>query len=140
MEGAAGSRGFGELLRAVVRDGADLLRHETRLARLELASVAGHVARGSAQVMLGAVLLLLGGLSLIAGLVLLAGDQWLPRDRYWLAALIAAAIAAAIALWLAARGRSALKPASLMPVQTLETLKEDKEWLKHPRMSGGTSS
>lgn len=122
------------------RDGAELLRHETRLARLELASVAGHVARGSAQVTLGVVLLLLGGLSLIAGLVLLAGDQWLPRDSYWLAALIVVVIATGVALWLAARGRSALKPAALLPVQTIETLKEDREWLKHPRTSGGTSS
>ena len=136
----AGSRGFGDLFRSFARDGADLLSQEARLARIELTSVAGHVARGSAQVMLGVVLLLLGGLALIAGLVLLAGDQWLPRDSYWLAALLVVAIAGGVALWLAARGRSALKPAALMPVQTLETLKEDKEWLKHQRMSGGTSS
>ena len=136
----AGSRGFGDLLRAIARDGADLLRHEARLARLELTEVAGSVARGSAQVMVGVVLLLLGSLSLIAGLVLLAGDQWLPRDSYWLASAIVVAIALVIALWLARRGRSALEPAALMPVHTLETLKEDKEWLKHPRMSGGTSS
>lgn len=136
----AGPRGFGELLRAFARDGADLLRSEARLARLELVSVASHVARGSAQVMLGVVLLLLGGLSLISGLVLLAGDQWLPRDRYWLAALLFAVIAAGVALWLGARARSALNPAALLPVQTLETLKEDKEWLKHQRKSGATSS
>jgi hypothetical protein len=136
----AGSRGFGDLFRAFARDGADLLNQEAKLARLEIGSVAGQVARGSAHVMLGVVLLLLGGLSLIAGLVLLAGDQWLPRDSYWLAALVIVMIAAGIALWLAARGRSALRPAALMPVQTLETLKEDKEWLKHQRMSGETSS
>lgn len=136
----AGSRGFGDLIRAIVRDGADLLRHEARLVRLELTDVASRVAWGSAQVMVGAVLLLLGTLSLIAGLVLLVGDQWLPRDSYWLAALLVVALAAAVAGWLAARGRSALKPAALMPVHTLETLKEDKEWLRHPRMSGGTSS
>jgi hypothetical protein len=136
----AGSRGFGDLFRAFARDGADLLNQEAKLARLEIGSVAGHIARGSAHVMLGVVLLLLGGLSLIAGLVLLAGDQWLPRDSYWLAALVVVMIAAGIALWLAARGRSALRPAALMPVQTLETLKEDKEWLKHQRMSGETSS
>ena len=136
----AGSRGFADLVRAFARDGGDLLRHETRLARLELTSVASHVARGSAEVTLGVVLLLLGGLSLISGLVLLVGDQWLPRDRYWLAALLVVVVAAGVAAWLAARGRSALKPEALMPVHTLESLKEDKEWLKHPRKSGGTSS
>ena len=139
MENAS-SRGFGDLFRAFARDGADLLRQEASLARLEIGGVAGHVARGSAYVMLGAVLLLLGSLSLIAGLVLLAGDQWLPRDSYWLAALVVVMVAAGVALWLGARARTALKPAALMPVQTLETLKEDKEWLKHQRMSGGTSS
>lgn len=136
----AGSRGFADLVRAFAHDGGDLLRHEARLARLELTSVASHVARGSAEVTLGVVLLLLGGLSLIAGLVLLVGDQWLPRDSYWLAALLVVVVGTAVAMWLAVRGRSVLKPAALMPVQTLETLKEDKEWLKHPRKSGGTSS
>jgi uncharacterized membrane protein YqjE len=136
----AGSRGFADLVRAFARDGGDLLRQEARLARLELTSVASHVARGSAQVTLGVVLLLLGGLSLVAGLVLLVGDQWLPRDRYWLAALLVVVVAGAVAMWLAARGTSALRPAALMPVHTLESLKEDREWLKHPRMSGGTSS
>lgn len=136
----AGSRGFADLVRAFARDGGDLLRQEARLARLELTSVASHVARGSAQVTLGVVLLLLGGLSLIAGLVLLVGDQWLPRDRYWLAALLVVVVAGAVAMWLAARGKSALRPDALMPVHTLESLREDKEWLKHPRMSGGTSS
>lgn len=136
----AGSRGFGELLRAFARDGADLLRQEARLARLEITHVASHVARGSALVTLGVVLLLLGGLSLISGLVLLVGDQWLPRDSYWLAALLVVVVATATAAWLAARGRAALTPAALMPVHTLETLKEDREWLRHPRRSGGTSS
>jgi uncharacterized membrane protein YqjE len=136
----AGSRGVADLVRAFARDGGELLRQEARLARLELTSVAGHVARGSAQVTLGVVLLLLGALSLIAGLVLLVGDQWLPRDRYWLAALLVVVVAGAAAAWLAARGRSALRPGALMPIHTLETLKEDREWLKHPGMSGGTSS
>ena len=136
----AGSPRFSELLRAFARDGGDLLRQEARLARLEITNVASHVARGSALVTLGVVLLLLGGLSLISGLVLLVGDQWLPRDRYWLAALLMVVVATAAALWLAARGRSALTPAALMPVNTIETLREDKEWLKHPRKSGGTSS
>lgn len=134
------SRGVGDLLRAIARDGAELLRHEARLARLEFTEIVGHVARGSAEVMVGVVLLLLGALSLIAGLVLLVGDQWVPRDSYWLAALLLVVIAGGVAAWLAARGRAALRPAALMPVHTLETLKEDTEWLKHPRTSGGTSS
>ncbi|NUP56800.1 MAG: phage holin family protein, partial [Gemmatimonadaceae bacterium] len=45
-----------------------------------------------------------------------------------------------IAAWLAKRGRSMLSPAALAPHETVATLKEDKEWLKHPLTSGATSS
>jgi hypothetical protein len=85
------------------------------------------------------VLLLLGGLALAAGVVLLAGDQWLPRDLYWLGALVVTVIAGAIAALLARRGMRHLSPAQLVPDQTVETLKEDREWLKRRLKSGETS-
>lgn len=132
------SRSFGDLLRDLARGSADLLRGEVKLARLELAEIATNVGRGSAQVALGGVLLLLGGLSLAVGIVLLAGDQWLPRDRYWLAALLIMIITGALAGWLAKRGLKQLSPSQLAPDQTVETLKEDTEWLKRQLTSGAT--
>ena len=132
-------RGFGELLRGLARDGSELVRGELRLARVELSSVARQIGLGTAQTALGAVLLLLGGLTLASGLVLLVGDQWLPRDRYWLAALVFVVVAGGIAAWLGRRGMSELAPARLVPEQTLETLREDKEWLKHQLKSGARS-
>jgi hypothetical protein len=134
------TRGFGALLRDLAHGSADLLRHEVRLARLELAAIATDVSRGTALVAVGGVLLLLGGLSFASGLVLLAGDQWLPRDRYWLAALVVMAISGGTAAWFARRGLSRLSPQQLAPDQTVETLKEDKEWLKQQLTSGATSS
>lgn len=136
----ARSRSFGELLRDLAHGSADLLRGEIRLARIELAAIATNVARGAAQVALGAVLLLLGSLSLATGIVLVAGDQWLPRDRYWLAALALLVITGALAVLFARRGIARLSPSALVPDQTLETLKEDKEWLKRQLTSGATSS
>jgi len=133
-------RGFGELLRELATGSADLFRAEITLARLELTAIASGVGRGTAQVALGGVLLLLGGLSLAAGLVLLAGDQWVPRDRYWLAALVIMVITGGLAGWLAKRGLSRLSPTELAPDQTLETLKEDKEWLKQQLKSGARSN
>ena len=135
-----GSRAFADILRDLARDGADLVRGEVRLARLELEEIAGGVARGSAQVSLGVVLVALGGLTLATGLVLLAGDQWLPRDRYWLAALVVVAVMGVASALLARRGMAALSPSALVPAETIETLKEDKEWLKHQLKSGATSS
>jgi uncharacterized membrane protein YqjE len=134
------SRGFGDLLKDFAHGSTELFRNEIRLARIELTEIAATSARGSVLVALGAVLLLLGSLSFAAGLILLAGDQWLPRDRYWLAALIALAFTGAIAGWFAKRGLAHLSPSRLAPDQTLETLKEDKEWLKQQLTSGATSS
>ena len=133
------SRSFGELLRDLAHGGAQLLRDEIRLARIELTQIAGASARGTASVAFGAVLLLLGALTLASGMVLLIGDQWLPRDRYWLAALIALVITASLAGWFAKRGLAQLSPSRLAPDDTIETLKEDKEWLKRQLTSGATS-
>lgn len=128
------------MLRDLAHGSADLLRGESKLARLELAEIATHVARGAAQVALGGTLLLLGGLSLAAGVILLAGDQWLPSDRYWLAALVVMIVTGALAGWWAKRGLTQLSPSELTPDQTVETLREDKEWLKQQLTSGATSS
>jgi uncharacterized membrane protein YqjE len=134
------TRSLGELLRDLAHGGADLLRHEVKLARLELTDVATNVGRGAGLVALGGVLLLLGCLSLAAGIVLLAGDQWLPNDQYWVAALVVMIITGALAFWLMNRGRARLTPAQLMPEQTVQTLREDKEWLKRQLTSDATSS
>ena len=134
-----GRRGLGALLRDLAEGSAELVRGEVRLARLELGAVVGAAGRGTAFVATGGVLLLLGALAAITGLVLLIGDQWLPRDLYWLAALLVALITGGVAAWLAMRGRAALSPSALAPHETVSTLKEDKEWLKQRLTSGATS-
>jgi len=141
MDGAFDrTRGFGALLRDLANGSAELLRAEVTLARMELTSITANVGRGTAQVALGGVMLLLGGLSLFAGVILLIGDQWLPRDRYWLAALVVMLLTGALAAVFVRRGLTQLSPARLAPDQTVQTLKEDKEWLKQQLTSGGTSS
>ena len=137
---ADGRRGLGVLLRDLAEGSAELVRGEVRLARIELGGVATSAGRGTAFVAVGGVLLLLGTLATFTGLVLLIGDQWLPRDLYWVAALLFALITGGVAAWFAHRGRSLLSPAALAPHETVASLKEDKEWLKHPLRSGATSS
>jgi hypothetical protein len=135
-----GRRTLAALLRDLAEGSASLVRGEIRLARLELSTAAGAAARGTAFIAVGGMLLLLGTLALFTGLVLLIGDQWLPRDLYWVAALIFALITGGLAAWFAHRGRTMLSPSALAPHETVATLKEDKEWLTHPLTSGATSS
>ena len=130
---------LGALLRDLAEGSSSLIRQELRLVRLELTEMLGAMATGAALIVSGSVFLLLGGLSLLTGLILLGADQWL-RDRYWLAALIALAIAGTLAVFFMSRGMALLSPKRLAPEQTVATLKEDTAWLKQRLTSGATSS
>lgn len=132
------ARGLGDLVRELADGGAALVRNEVRLAKLEASDLARSVGKGTAWVAAGGVLLLLGTLAFVIGLIVLAGDQWL-RDHVWLAALVVLVLALVAAAVLARRGMALLSPANLAPDQTVETLKEDKEWLKRRLTSGATS-
>lgn len=132
--------GIGALVRDLADGSATLIRDESKIARIEVSQVVKGIATGTGFVAVGGVLALLGGLSLLAGVILLIGDQWLPRDLYWVAALIVLVVTGGIALMFMKRGLSMLSPASLAPDQTVETLKEDKEWLKRQMTSGATSN
>ena len=135
-----GRRSIGTLLRDLAEGSATLVRDEVRLARLEIGGVAAGIGKGTAWIATAAVLALLGSLCLIAGIVLLIGDQWLPADLYWVAALILLVITGGIAAWFAKRGMALLSPSQLAPHETVTTLKEDKEWLKQQLRSGATSN
>ena len=126
-----GQRSMGNLLRDLAEGSASLVRNEARLARVEVTTMLGAAGTGTAAIAVGGVLALLGVLAFFTGLVLLPGDQWL-RDQYWLAALIVTLVAGGIAAWFAKQGLALLSPRQLAPDETIASLKEDKEWLKHP--------
>jgi len=140
IDGQNGRQSFAALLHDLVEESTTLVRDEIKLGRIELAQIAVAIGKGSAFVAMGAVFALLGTLALFTGIVLLIGDQWLPADLYWVAALLILLITGGLAAWLAKRGMSLLSPSELAPTETVTTLKEDKEWLKQRLTSGATSS
>lgn len=139
-DGLDGRRGIVTLLHDLVEGSTTLIRDEFKLAKIEIAEVARAIGTGTAFVAVGASLALLGTLALFTGIVLLVGDQWLPADLYWVAALLVLVITGGLAAWLAKRGLSLLTPSELAPNETVTTLREDKEWLKQQLTSGATSS
>jgi len=140
VEARDGRRSIGALLRDLAEGSATLVRSEVRLAKIEVGEAVSAIGTGTALVATGAVLALLGGLSVLAGIVLLIGDQWLPADLYWVAALIVFLITGGLAAWFAKHGLAIVSPSQLEPRDTMTTLKEDKEWLKQRLTSGATSS
>jgi len=106
------------------------IRWEYSVARGEVGAIVRALGTGTALAATGAVFGLLGLFTLLTGVVLLIGDQWLPRDRYWLAALLVAVVAALVAWTFARRGMRSLAPRELVPRETIETLREDARLLK----------
>jgi len=139
-DGRDNRRGFATLLHELVEESTGLVRDEFKLAKIEISEMARGIGKGTGFVATGAVLALLGTLALLTGVVLLVGDQWLPADLYWVAALLVLVITGGLAAWLAKRGMSLLSPSELAPDETVTTLREDKEWLKQQLTSGATSS
>ncbi len=122
------STSVGELIGEISDDLSKLFRQEVELAKAEVRQEA--TKAGKAAGMLGggafagwfAVLFL--SFAIVWGLDNFMGTGW--------AALIVAVVWGIVAAVLAANGRKKLKDVDPMPRRTVETLKEDAQWLKNP--------
>lgn len=117
-----------DLLRRLAQESADLVRHEVNLARLELKETAREMARQSVKLTIGIGLLAVGGLALTAFLILVVG--LLLGGAYWAGALIVGAIFAIVGGLMAKSAVNDMKKQELKPEETIETLKEDRQWLR----------
>jgi uncharacterized membrane protein YqjE len=123
---------IGELVKQLASETTTLVRQELELAKAEMREKAGKAGPGFGMIGAagGVALLALGALT---AFFILALDGVLPN---WLAALIVAIVYGAIAAVLYMRGKQKVDDAgSPAPRQTIETLKEDVEWAKHPTTS-----
>ena len=118
---------LGDLFRQLAQDSATLVRQEMALAKAELRENVNSVARDTAKIAVGAVVAAVGALVMVAFLVLLLGDV---VGKYWAGALIVGVLFVAIGAFLAMGAMKRLKKDTLAPEQTLQTLKEDKQWLQ----------
>ena len=119
----------GQLMGEIAADFSSLIRKEVELAKAEIVGTAAKAGKG-AGLLGGAgyaahMLALFGSLALVFGIGDATGLGW--------AALIVTGLWALVAAVLAAKGRSTLRSVSPKPEQTVESLKEDAEWVRHPR-------
>jgi hypothetical protein len=123
-----GEVSIGELIGNISNDLSQLFRQEVELAKEELrqeaskAGKAGGMLGGAAFAGYLAVVLL--SFALVFGLSNVIDPGW--------AALIVAVIWAAVGGVLYANGRKRLKTVDPVPRRTVDTLKEDAQWLKNP--------
>ena len=120
-------RSLGDLFSDLSRETTTLVRQEVQLAKAELTKSATEAARGIGMLVAGGAVAYAGLLFLLLAIVFgLIEAGW----DAWLSALVVGLVVVAIGAVLVLRARESLKPANLAPRRTLETLKEDQEWVK----------
>jgi hypothetical protein len=117
---------FGELLGELANNSAALVRDEIELAKQEMREKVTVLRSGAVTIAIGGLLGLVALLTLTAAAV--AGLAHVMDTA--LAALLVGVVLAAVGGSIAFMGIGRLKRTSLKPKQTIETLEEDKEWLK----------
>jgi uncharacterized membrane protein YqjE len=123
-----GEQSVGTLLSTITSDVQQLFRQELELAKVEVREEATKAGKAAGMYggagFAGYMVALFLSLAAVFGLANVMDAAW--------AALIVTAVWAVIGAVLYAKGRSQMKTVSPKPEQTVETLKEDAEWARHP--------
>ena len=117
---------FGELLGQLANNSAALVRDEIELAKQEMSEKVGVLRSGFLILAVGSIIGLVAILTLTAAAVIGLGN--LVGPGY--AALIIGVTLGIIGGTTAFVGLGHIKRTSLKPKKTIETLEEDKQWLK----------
>jgi hypothetical protein len=126
MQGRGDDRSLGELFSELSQETTTLIRQELNLAKTEMSQKAFRVGKDVGFMAAGGAVVYAGLLAILAGVIALLGLV-IPL---WLSALLVGLVVAGLGYFLVRRGLDALKQEDLAPRQTIETLKEDKEWAK----------
>ena len=119
-------RSIGELFSELANETGTLVRQEVALAQTEMMSKLTSVGKNAGYVAAGGAVGFAAFLTLLAAIV--AGlSYFMP---VWLSALIVAIVVGAVAFYFVSSAIAALKRTSLAPDETVNTLKEDAQWLK----------
>ncbi|MEZ3182121.1 phage holin family protein [Streptomyces pimonensis] len=123
-----GERSAGELLSRVTSDLQVLFRQEVELAKTEVKEEGAKAGKAAGMYggagLAGYMVLLFLSLAAMFGLANVMDGGW--------AALIVAALWAVAAAVLYQKGRARMRTVSPKPEHTVQTLKEDAEWARHP--------
>ena len=120
-------RSLGDLFSELAAETSTLVRQEVALAQTELTQKATSVGKNVGFLVVGGAVGYAALLAFLAAAII-GLTYFVPA---WAAALIVGAVVGIVAFLLISSALKALKNTSLTPNQTVETLKEDAEWLKN---------
>ncbi len=123
-----------QLLKQLSQETTTLLRKEIELAKAEVRESGKKAGLGAGMFGAAGIVGLLALGTLTAFVILVLVEVGLEA---WLAALIVTVVYGVIAGVLAMQGKNKVKEATPPAPQTVETVKEDVQWAKHPTSSAG---
>ena len=125
---------IGTLIKNLTDESRTLIRQELELAKAEMSEKASKAGRNAAYLAIGGLIAHAGLLALIAAACVgsaIALDQVMDASiAYWLGPLIVGLVVGLIGYALVQKGISTLKNESFVPRQTMDSLRENKEWFK----------
>ena len=125
MQRGKEDRSVGDLLGELYQGASQVISLEIELAKTELSQKASRVGKNVGFLVAGGAVAYAGFLALIFAIIAILAT-FMPT---WLSALIVALLVLAAGGALVMSGLKTLQQESPMPQRTLETLKEDKEWM-----------
>lgn len=120
-------RSLGDLFSELASETGTLVRQEVALAQVEMTKKATKVGKNVGYLVVGGAVGYAAALTLIAAIVI-GLSYFIPA---WAAALIVSAIVGIVAYMMISSALASLKNTDLAPRETVETLKEDAQWLKN---------
>jgi hypothetical protein len=119
-------RSLGDLFSELASETSELVRQEVALAQVEISQKATRVGKNVGFLAVGGAVGYAALLAVLAAVIIGLGN-FIPL---WLAALIVGAVVGIVAYFMVSSALTELKNTELKPQQTVETLKEDAQWLK----------
>jgi hypothetical protein len=120
-------RSLGELFSDLANDTGTLIRQEVALAQVELTNKATSVGKNVGYLVVGGAVAYAAVLALMTA-VIIGLSYFIPA---WASALIVGVAVGIAAYVMISSALAALKKTELAPRETVETLKEDAQWLKN---------
>jgi hypothetical protein len=130
-------RSLGDLFSELSKETSTLMRQEVNLAQVEITQKATIVGKQVGSLVVGGAVgyaaLLIILLALVIGLsqLISAIFGWTIITSAWVAAAIIGLIVGGVAFSLITSALATLKKTDLTPTQTIESLKEDAQWIKN---------
>ena len=120
-------RSLGDLFSELAAETGTLVRQEVALAQVEITGKATRVGKQVGYLAVGGAIGYAAMLAIMAGIII-GLSSFIPA---WAAALLVGAIVAGVSFFLVSSAIERLKNTNLKPEESVESIKEDAQWLKN---------